>query len=106
MKRVLYVDDNYGGKSKYVLQKEYGLFGIYQRMCPSGYLMHQDYLVANDSLNLYVMSQSYNNLCLDEMYDMIDNFLETEKLNQRVITRFDSILNKTIKIIHPSGKEE
>ena len=58
MKRMFYIDCYYGGTEKYKFQKEYEGFGIYQRMTPSGYYSHQDYLITNG--DMIVVSQSYN----------------------------------------------
>lgn len=109
MKRVIFKDDGYGGKSKYVLVKEYDCFGIYQRKCPSGFFVSQDYLVFEDcidaELQLIVSSPSYAGLCIEEILDMIDCYVEMGKLYQKTIDVYDSTLQRYIKTIHPCGQE-
>lgn len=110
MKRVIFIEDGYGGKSKYVLVKEYDCFGIYQRKCPTGFFVSQDYLVVEDcypyeQARLIVLSQSYNGLCIEELLDMIDCYAEMGKLYQKTIDKYDAVLQQSIKVIHPNGKE-
>lgn len=101
MKRMFYIDCYYGGTEKYKFQKEYEGFGIYQRMTPSGYYSHQDYLITNG--DKIVVSQSYNNLCFDEILDMIDNYNETKKFGRKAIKKNDSTNNCVIYYLHNSG---
>lgn len=101
MKRVFYIDNNYGGKTKYVLKKEYENFGVYQEMCPSGFLTHQSYLITDN--NKVFVCDSYNNMCYDEMLDTIDYYNETKKFGHKAIKRYDKTNEKHIYIMHPSG---
>ena len=59
---------------KYVLIQEYEGFGIYEEVCPSGYHIHQSWLVANDKKAL--ICDTYNNFCKEELLDMVDNYNE------------------------------
>ena len=61
---------------KYVLTQEYEGFGIYEEVCPSGFHVHQSWLIANDKNAL--VCESYNNFCKEELLDMIDNYKEEE----------------------------
>lgn len=108
MKRVIFKEDGYGGKLKYVLKKEYDTFGIYQHMTPTGFYVSQDYLVVEDRFDddyLIVLSQSYNGICMEELLDMIDIYNETGNLGQKVLNKYDTVLCRYIKVIHPSGEE-
>ena len=75
MKRLIKFDcgtiDKLNAK-KYVLTQEYEGFGIYEEVCPSGYRVHQSWLIANDKNAL--VCESYNNFCKEELLDMIDNY--------------------------------
>ena len=57
---------------KYVLTQEYEGFGIYEEVCPSGFHVHQSWLIANDKNAL--VCESYNNFCKEELSDMIYNY--------------------------------
>ena len=74
MKRVIYVPDSLNNK-KYVLRDEYEGFGIYEEVCPSGYYVHQSWLIYNGKIGY--ISQSYNNKCKEELMDTIANYNET-----------------------------
>ena len=102
MKRMFYIDNDYYGTDKYKLRKEYEGFCLYQRVCPSGYFEHQSYLVTNG--DKVVVSESYNNLCFDEMLDMIDRYNEENKFGYNMISKMDKTNEKVIHYIHPSGE--
>ena len=96
MKRVLYtLHDN----NKYVLRKEYESFGIYQQKTPTGYYISQSYAIVGDG-NIIVV-ESYNNICLDEIYDMIDNYKESGKFGIRAMKKLDDTY-----IMHFRGNHE
>ena len=100
MDRMIYIDGTFGGKSKYKLKKEYEGFGIYQEY--SGELfVHQEYLITNGDKIL--VSNSYNNLCYDEMLDTIDRYNKTKKFGHKVIARFDKTREEIVYYIHQSG---
>ena len=88
-------------EEKYVLKKEYGDFGIYGEMTPSGYFVHQSYLFTNDKIAVVI--ESYNNICMDEVYDMIDSYIESGKIGHKAIHSYDTLLEKNTLIVHPSG---
>ena len=76
MKRIIYIPDKLNNV-KYVLREEYGGFGIYQHMTPSGFYVHQGWLVYNGKIGY--ISESYNNRCKEELMDCIDNYNEAGK---------------------------
>ena len=76
MKRIIYVPDSFNN-NKYVLRSEYGGFGIYERMTPSGWYVNQHWLVYNGKIGF--VSQPYNHRCKEELMDFIDNYNETGK---------------------------
>ena len=72
MKRVL---NCFGGK--YVLQQEYRDFGVYQKCTPNGILVSQSFMITNgDIAKVY---HSYENKIIEEMLDIIDDYLDNGK---------------------------
>ena len=72
MKRVL----NCFG-DKYILQQEYRGFGVYQECTPSGLLVSQSFLITNgDIAKRY---QCYEEKIIEEMLDIIDDYLDKGK---------------------------
>lgn len=98
MKRIIYTKGNYGEDEKWVLIKEYDGFGIYQRKCPTGYFVHQEYLITNSDIT--VIAYSFMNLCKDELLDAIDRFNETCMFGFKGFNRGDAY------IIHRQGNME
>lgn len=72
MDRVVYIDNDYGTKDRYVIRKQYEGFGVYNRMTPTGYFVHQDWLITDGTVMLVV--PSYARMCKDDLLDMIDHF--------------------------------
>ena len=95
MKRVVYIEGVLDTE-KYVLKKEYGNVGIYERMTPTGYRVHQDWLLATDSKKIQI--QSYNCMCYDEILDAIDSFNDTGKFGFKVLEC------KDYYCVHNSGR--
>lgn len=95
MKRVEYFKD-YLNMNKYILKEEYNGYGIYQEKCPSGYFVHQSYLIKDKKDNRIII-HSYMNICYDEVLDMIDNHIETGKYG------YKAIKNENDYILHNSG---
>lgn len=85
MKRLVYVGNNYGTQDKYVLREEYEGFGVYQHLTPSGYFVHQDWLITNSVIT--VVAPSYNDFCKEELLDFIDNYNELGKFGIKAIAR-------------------
>ena len=103
MKRIFYIDGLFGDIKKYVLKKEYKNFGIYEEVCPTGYRVHQSWLITDEKI--IIVCYSYNNFCYEEILDMIDYYFETQSIgHKRVIKKFDKVNNKEIYIIHPNGE--
>lgn len=73
MKRIVKIKNSYGSEDKYILREEYNGFGVYQHKTPSGFFVHQDWLISNNDKAELVI-QSYNNLCKEELLDIIDNY--------------------------------
>lgn len=84
MKRVIYLPDELN-ENKYVLKKEYGGHGLYQRYTPSGYPVHQEWAVVRESDRFQFVIESYNNICDDEVLDAIDNYLDNGKYGFKVL---------------------
>lgn len=97
MKRIIKIGNVYGTDNKYVLVSEYKKFGIYQRKTPNGFLVHQDWLIS-DNENVELIIESYNNICKEELLDIIDNYNETGKFGVKVVEHCNSLH------MHPSGK--
>ncbi len=73
MNRVVYVDTQLQ-REKFILKKEYNGFGLYEEKCPTGYFVHQSWLITNGDVTL--KCDSYMNYCYEEMLDLIDNYIE------------------------------
>lgn len=84
MKRVVNIANTYGTNDKYVLRDEYNGFGIYQRKTPSGFFVNQTWLIS-DNKNAELVIDSYNNLCKEEVLDIIDNFNQTNKFGVKAV---------------------
>ncbi len=97
MQRVVYVPDSLNN-NKYILRDEYGGFGIYQRKCPAGYFVHQDWLVYNGRIGF--ICQPYNNYCKEELLDLIDFYNKNGKFGK---TGFETSV-EGIYGIHPNNK--
>jgi len=98
MKRIIYKEDAFGEK-KYVLIEEYKGCGIYQHKTPTGYLVHQDWLISFGD-DKAIICQSYNNMCKEELLDAIDEYAEFGKFGFMTIKKGNNY------IIHNSGKVE
>lgn len=85
---------------KYVLDREYRGFGIYDEMCPNGLLRHQSYLIANDKIA--VVCESYNSLCVEELMDCIDSYNDIKKFELRGFYKGE-IDGRKVYIVHQNG---
>ena len=92
MKRVLYE-----AKGKFVKIDEYEGFRIYQRMTPNGFFVSQEWAITNGDVTVIV--ESYNNKCVEELFDMIDSYKENARFG---ITAFH---RDGRYIMHPSGSK-
>lgn len=92
MKRVLYE-----AKGKFVKIDEYEGFWIYQRMTPNGFFVSQEWAITNGDVTVIV--ESYNNKCVEELFDMIDSYKENARFG---ITAFH---RDGRYIMHPSGSK-
>ena len=90
MKRTIKIKNVYGKEDKYVLRDEYEGFGIYEEMTPSGYLVHQSWLISNND-NAELVMESYNNLCKEEVMDIIDTYKETGKYGVKALMHCGSL---------------
>ena len=97
MKRVIYINNAYGAKDKYIFKEEYNGFGIYQRITPNGLFVHQEWLISNNA-GVELVIQSYNYICKEELLDMIDSYNENGKFGVKAFTHCDALL------MHPNGK--
>lgn len=98
MKRIIYVPDTLNNK-KYILRDEYEGFGIYLEKTPSGFFVHQSWLVYNGKIGF--ICESYNNYCKEELLDYIDTYNETGKfgLHGFMAKREDNIFG-----VHPNNR--
>ena len=89
MKRIITIKNTYGTTDKYVLRDEYEGFGIYQEKTPSGYFVHQSWLISNNNVELVI--ESYNNLCKEEVLDIIDHYNETQRFGVKAVMHCGSL---------------
>lgn len=102
MKRVIYIDNDYNGKDKFVLKREYEGFGIYQKMCPTGFYEHNTWLITD--CDVYLEVESYNNYCYEEILDLIDCYNDMGDFGGiKAFIHEDKTLNRNIYYMHPSG---
>lgn len=97
MKRLIKIGNVYGTENKYVLVDEYEGFGIYQYKTPSGYFTHQHWLISNNE-NAELVIEPYNNICKEEVLDIIDTYNETGKFGVKTVMHCGALH------MHPSGK--
>ena len=90
MKRIVYIKNVYGNNDKYVLIDEYGGFGIYQEKAPVGLFVSQSWLISNND-NAELVIESYNNLCKEELLDIIDNYNDTKKFGVNALIHCDAL---------------
>lgn len=99
MDRIYKIIGNYGNEEKYVLVTEYNGFGIYQRVCPNGFRVSQEWLITNG--HRVIVCQSYNNVIKEELMDAIDKYQKSGRFGFRVIKKADDTY-----IVHPCGKAQ
>ena len=97
MKRIINIENTYGTTDKYIFKEEYRGFGIYQEKTPSGYFVHQSWLISNNE-NAELVIESYNSLCKEEVLDMIDNYNETKKFGVKAVLHCGALH------MHPGGR--
>ena len=90
MKRVIKIKNIYGTDNKYVLIEEYEGFGIYQEKGPSGLFNCQSWLISNNN-GVELVIPSYNDLCKEELLDMIDNYNKTNKFGVKAVMNCGSL---------------
>ena len=66
---------------KYVLKEEYRNFGVYQEVSPNGILISQSFLITNGDITKAY--QSYENKIVEEMLDIIDDYLDKGKESEK-----------------------
>ena len=96
MKRIIKVQDSLNER-KYILKKEHKSFGIYEEKCPSGYFVHQSWLISNG--NKIIVCQSFNDLCEEELLDMIDQHETSGHFGVRAFYRGN------VYFVHPNGSQ-
>lgn len=97
MKRVIYIKNVYGTNDKYVLREEYGGFGVYGEKTPNGFFVHQSWLISNNT-GAELVIESYNNLCKEEVLDIIDNYNSTNKFGVK------AVMNRGSLYMHNCGR--
>lgn len=97
MKRVIKKSNVYGTEEKYILKEEYNGFGIYQHKTPSGFFTHQHWLISNNN-SIELVVESYNNICEEELLDIIDNYNTFGKFGVK------ALVHCGILHMHPNGK--
>lgn len=95
--RVIYYDDGLNN-NKYIKRDEYKGWGIYEMKCPSGYYVHQEWLISDGKIKVVI--QSYNNYCKEELLNIIDWYIEDGKMGIKAFCKGD------FYIVHQSGNIE
>ena len=92
--RILYWDDHLNN-NKYILKEQYNGWGIYNHKTPSGYFVHQDWLITNGEMKVII--QSYNDYCKEEVQNLIDNYVIDKKMDVK------AFFEEGFYIIHHGG---
>ena len=82
MKRIVKIQGQLQ-EEKFILQKKYMGFGIYQRITSNGFMVHQEWLITNGTVT--VIFYSFTNYCEEELLDAIDNYNEIKKFGVRAM---------------------
>lgn len=90
MKRIIKIKNSYGTEDKYLLKEEYNGFGIYQEKTPTGYFKNQSWLISNNK-NAELVIKPYNNLCKEEVMDIIDNYNRINKFGVKAVMYIDCL---------------
>jgi len=83
-------------REKFVLQKEYKGFGIYEEMTPTGWYIHQSWALSNGEVRLII--ESYNNICEAELLDLVDHYTESGRFGVKAMSR-----GYKDYLMHPNG---
>lgn len=75
--KVIKLFTGFGEYDKFVKRYEYNGAAIYWEKTPTGYFTHQDYAIVQGDKIIHIAS--YNNVCEEEVEDMIDNYNATGK---------------------------
>lgn len=86
MKRMIYLPDDVKGQTKYRLKDEYRSCGIYEEVCPTGYVVYQSWAVVVPNFGTLEI-QSFMSQCKDELLDAIDNFYDEGKFGYKAFHR-------------------
>lgn len=95
MKRVVYIQGQLQ-QEKFILQREYEGFGLYQRMTPNGWMVHQEWLITNEEVT--AVFYSYMNYCEEEVLDAVDNYKSIRKFGVKAFKR-----DKGLYVVHLNG---
>ena len=91
---IIYYNDGLNN-NKYVNREEYKGWGIYEQKCPSGYFVHQEWLISNGDMKVVI--QSFNNYCKEELLNLINNYICNKKMDVKAFKKDD------FYIVHDSG---
>ena len=98
MKRVEYINGKLN-REKFGLREEYNGFGLYQEITPTGFYVSQSWLLVNGNTGKRLQVESYNNVCKEELLDMIDNFNDCGKFG--VTAHYGG---ENLFVMHPCSK--
>jgi hypothetical protein len=96
MRRVVYIPDDIGNNRKYVIKEEYKKYGVYEEISPSGYRVHQSWLILTTEEHK-IQIRSFMNLCYEEVLDYIDLNERTGKFELR------AFLRNGVFVVHKNG---
>ena len=85
------------GDTKYRLVEDYRDVGLYEEVTPSGYVLSQSWLIVYQ--HLYIIVDSYNNMCKEELLDAIDNRKDSDEFGFKGFMRLQGF------VVHPNGKD-
>ncbi len=97
-KRILNIADY-----KYKFKEEYQGFDIYKRITLDGTEIYNEWLLhyepRNSNLDVNIVIQSYNNICYEELFDAIDNYINDGLFG------FKAFEKEGYCVVHPNGNK-
>jgi len=97
-KRILNIAD-----CKYKFKEDYQGFDIYSHITQDGIEIHNEWLlhyeprISKSDINIVIYS--YNNICFEELFDAIDNYVNNGLLG------FKAFEKNGYTVVHPNGNE-
>ena len=97
--KVIKLFTGFGEYQKFVKRYEYNGATIYWHKTPTGFFVHRDYAIVHNDKIIHI--DSYNNICSEEIEDIIDNYNSTGKYSIKCFYKTDN--EPAFYEMHPNG---